>query len=348
MAQSGMIQSVDRAMLILQVLREAEQPLALRDICEKIPLSKSTLFGLLNTLWANGMVRKTSDSKYTLGLKLFEYGSIVKKQLHLTEQARLLMRRLSNQTQATVVLSTRDKDMVLILEQISGKDSIRVALDIGSRLPLYCTSQGKCFLANMPDEERDQLLSQHPVSYTPYTILDRDELLKELQRVRWRGAPVYASGTSPFGVVLSWTEHPATSIRVSWRSGEKTDAILQITEKSAYERAGFAGAKTFAADCRDISLKKTGAWHYEATAVNLLPGTQYCYRVGADGAWSEVNSFTTVDPESESVTFAYFGDVQPDGDSEASYDAWAAFAQNIYGAAGRGNGEFTGGNGGYQ
>lgn len=190
MAQSGVIQSVDRAMQILQVLREAEQPMALRDICEKIPLSKSTVFGLLNTLWMNGMVQKTKDSKYSLGLKLFEYGSCVKKQFRFTDQTQRLLRRLSEQTNATVVLSTRDKSDVLILEQIPGKERIRIALDVGTRLPIYCTAQGKCFLANMPKEELDQILSQELTGYTPYTIQDREALLRELQRVRWRGAAV--------------------------------------------------------------------------------------------------------------------------------------------------------------
>ena len=117
----------------------------------------------------------------------------------LTEQTQVLMRKLSEQTQATVILSTRDKDEILILEQISGKESIRVALDVGSRLPLYCTSQGKCFLANMPEEERSRILSRPMISFTPYTLLDSEALAQELQRVRWRGAAV-ANGEYRIGV----------------------------------------------------------------------------------------------------------------------------------------------------
>ena len=65
---------------------------------------------------------------------------------------------------------------------------------------------------------------------------------------------------------------------------------FSIAEIVSYDKSGFDGAKTLPAVCRDISLKQTG--------------TQYCYRAGTDGAWGQVYTFTTDDPQSEVVTFA--------------------------------------------
>ena len=60
---------------------------------------------------------------------------------------------------------------------------------------------------------------------------------------------------------------------------------------------------------RDISLDDSGAWHYEAAATGLIPGTSYCYRVGNSNGWSEAARFTTADAGTNAVSFLYMCDI---------------------------------------
>ena len=139
-----------------------------------------------------------------------------------------------------------------------------------------------------------------------------------------------ASDGIPFGLVLSWTEDPATSITAVWRDDEEKAEYLQVVSELDYNTSGFETAVTAEAACWDISLDLTGVWHYEATVTGLTPDTVYCYRVGGGDAWSEVRTFRTDDPRSEAVTFAYMGDVQTAGVMEEDYALWGELCAALY------------------
>lgn len=131
-------------------------------------------------------------------------------------------------------------------------------------------------------------------------------------------------------VLLSWTGDPATTVTAVWSDREERDEVMQVAERTQYDKTGFEGAMEFAAARRDVSLDGTGAWRYEATASGLTPATEYVYRVGCGEEWSRSRSFTTAEPASASVTFAYMGDVQPANDTASDYARWGELIEGMY------------------
>jgi predicted phosphodiesterase len=142
-------------------------------------------------------------------------------------------------------------------------------------------------------------------------------------------APVHAANGGPYNLILSWTGDTAHTMTASWRGAAQKQAVMQVISKTQYDKTGFDGAKEFPASCRDISLDGTGTWHYEATATGLTAGTVYAYRVGGQGDWSAESEFTTAQAASDSVTFAYMGDIQTASDSEKEYALWGKLAENM-------------------
>ena len=138
------------------------------------------------------------------------------------------------------------------------------------------------------------------------------------------------AAAGPFGIALSWVENSGTSVTVTWRENAAREALVQVASRETYDISGFEAAAEFAADCRDISLDASGAWHYEAAVTGLTPGSEYVYRVGGADGWSTAHSFVTDDPEAEMLTFAYMGDVQPANDSAAEFALWGELAQLVY------------------
>lgn len=132
---------------------------------------------------------------------------------------------------------------------------------------------------------------------------------------------------SAAAATVSWTEDPARSVTVSWRSAEPGVQTLQLVTERDYAAAGFSGALETDAAARDVSLDGSGAYRCEATIRGLTPGERYVCRVGTEGAWSETLRFTADDPASQSVAFAYFGDAQPAG--ETDYTGFAALAHSV-------------------
>lgn len=173
MVDGNIILSVAKAMELLQILSQAGKPLLLRELTALCGYPKSTVFGLLTTMRAYDVVTQTPDGRYTLGLRLFEYGRQVERSWDISTVARPYMEHLCRQTGASVMLSVCEGGSVITLDQVETRGSLRVVSDTGSRLPIYCTSQGKVFLAHMSRTGAEALLrGQSMTQFTPHTITD--------------------------------------------------------------------------------------------------------------------------------------------------------------------------------
>ncbi|HHY37167.1 MAG TPA: metallophosphoesterase family protein [Firmicutes bacterium] len=119
-------------------------------------------------------------------------------------------------------------------------------------------------------------------------------------------SPAPARAEMPDQILLSWTEDPATTLTVSWRSGPgSTREVVQYLPAAEYD-GSFAAAREAAGKG---SPSADGCLRFAATLRGLTPGTQYVYRVGREGAWSEPAAFTT-GPGSDNFSFLFMGDVQ--------------------------------------
>ena len=186
------IRSVDKAMALLELLGESRSALSLAELERKSGLPKSTIHGLLSTLREHHMVSQQPDGRYCLGLRIFELGCAVSASWDITSVAAPYLSRLSAETGATAFLSVRSGAEAVTLDQSSEGGGLRIVSEVGGRLPLYCTSQGKLFLAWCSSEaERTRLLRAHPpVPHTPHTITDPDRLAQELGAIRAQGYAV--------------------------------------------------------------------------------------------------------------------------------------------------------------
>ncbi len=139
-----------------------------------------------------------------------------------------------------------------------------------------------------------------------------------------------AAERGPYNLALSWTQDTSTTMTVTWMDETARDEVVQVVRQIDHDKTGFDGCMEIAAACKDVSLDGSGVWHYEATAAGLEPGTAYVYRVGSESAWSESHTFTTDDPDAQTLTFAYLGDVQPANDTQAEYALWSELVQTMY------------------
>lgn len=105
MPDGNTILSVAKAMELLTALSKAGQPLTLKELSERCGFPKSTVFGLLTTMREYDVISQTPDGKYTLGLRLFEFGCQVEQSWDISSVARPYMEHLAQRTGASVVLS---------------------------------------------------------------------------------------------------------------------------------------------------------------------------------------------------------------------------------------------------
>lgn len=188
-AKSNFIQSVDRALQILEVFSEKRKELGVTEIANILDIHKSTVFGLLATLENRGYLEQNPESgKYRLGLKLFELGNLVQAGMDLRETAAPIISRLVEEYGETVHLVICEKGEVVYIDKKESDDSaFRILSYVGRRLPMYCTGVGKCLLAYLPEETVNLVLEKELVPFTPNTITDPEKLRAELQEIKSKG-----------------------------------------------------------------------------------------------------------------------------------------------------------------
>ena len=210
MMDGNIILSVSKAMDLLQILSQAGRPLSLTELAQRCGYPKSTVFGLLTTMRAHDVITQTPEGRYALGLRLFEYGRQVERSWDISLVARPYMEHLARQTGASVMLSICEGGSVITLDQVEAQGNLRIVSDVGARLPIYCTSQGKVFLAHLPPQEAEKLLRrQNMTPFTPHTIVDIPQLLQEAAQCRQNG---YAIENGEYKIGLRSISAPVRTV----------------------------------------------------------------------------------------------------------------------------------------
>lgn len=186
-----MIQSVDRAIRILQTLAAGPGRLGVSELSQQLGLAKTTVHGLLRTLQAHGLVEQGADSdKYQLGAELLPLSY---RYLDLNDlRARSLMwaDHLVTRSGESVRVGVLHGGRILIVHHAFRPDSSLQILEVGDLLPLHATALGKAVLANLPDDVRDDLLEGDLPRLTGHTHTGRDELARDLAATRDQGFAV--------------------------------------------------------------------------------------------------------------------------------------------------------------
>ena len=213
------IQSVVRAIKIMQYIAESENAASLTAISKELDLSKSTVHGLIATLKQQGYVyQNQTTGLYKLGLKLFELGQVVYKDMDLRKIAKPHLYDLVRSYEETVHIAVLSDGEVVYIEKVDSPRSIRIHTNVGSKNPAHCTSVGKALLAGLSEKKFEQILSKTGLCrFTDKTIIDLLDLKKEMELIRRCG---YATDDEEIEVGLRCVAAPIKN-----HQGEITAAI---------------------------------------------------------------------------------------------------------------------------
>ncbi|MFB6466371.1 IclR family transcriptional regulator [Cytobacillus sp. Hz8] len=186
------IQSVQRALQILDLFDEQTTELQIKEISERMGLHKSTLHSLLKTLQEERYIDQNPENgKYKLGMKLVERGNLVTSTIDIRKSSKKYLQDLSEKTGQTVHLGILDGKEGVYIDKVEGALALIRYSRIGKRIPLHSTAVGKVLLAFRAPEEIDRLLDNYKFTqHTSNTITDEKELLDELEKIRLQGFAV--------------------------------------------------------------------------------------------------------------------------------------------------------------
>ena len=178
------VQAVDRALDILDCFDFRNHELSLREICSKTGLNKSTVFRLASNLVGRKYLNVNAAGRYTLGIRLFDLGSVVFSTFSLRKAASAHMTRLQQETSATVLLGALMDGQLVYLDKRDGGGTVRISSEIGWRRAPHYGMLGMVLMSSLPNNVFDALVSEYPLEpVTRSTITDPQELKQRMAQI---------------------------------------------------------------------------------------------------------------------------------------------------------------------
>lgn len=181
------IQSVDRALLLLETIAEAGGEVSLSELAARTGINISTCHHLLNTLIGRGFASKVQGKRlYALGSRILSLSHAC-LQADLPTRAQPFIERLSRSTGETIHLAVLQGDVIATLVKREGRHAVRVDTGpVGKTDAPHATASGKAMLAWLPEDEIRRITGDMP-AFTERTITDFAALIEELRQVRRNG-----------------------------------------------------------------------------------------------------------------------------------------------------------------
>jgi IclR family acetate operon transcriptional repressor len=182
------IQSVDRALYLLETIAEAGGEATLTDLATRTGLNISTCHHLLATLIQRGFAAKVPGRRlYALGSRIIALSHAC-LQVDLPRRAQPYLEAINRATGETVHLAGLQGDNVMTLAVREARHAVRVDTGkIGKVEAPHATSVGKAMMAWLPEDEIRRILGQSLKRFTDKTITDFPALLESLRHVRRNG-----------------------------------------------------------------------------------------------------------------------------------------------------------------
>lgn len=189
---SDLIQSVERAFLVLEELAAHDRGLTLTELAEQTDLHMTTAHRVLATMLEHDFVDRNAESgRFSVGLKVLKLGQAVRRQVAPSAIVRRHLTQLRDATGETCHYAVPASNQMVYVEKIDSRQAVRIASEIGDHLELYRTALGKACLAYRSDEEIAEYLQG--VEFKPVTdrtLTRAAELKKALAVIRERGFAV--------------------------------------------------------------------------------------------------------------------------------------------------------------
>jgi DNA-binding IclR family transcriptional regulator len=182
------VRAVERATWILSAFDGEHAERGVSEIAQATGLHKATAHRIIMTLLNCGFLERTADGdRFRLGLRLVELGLGALRRLDFRQAAFPYMQQLVERFDETCDLGIFDRGQVLYVEVVHSAHALTVAARVGRHLPVHCTASGRVFLAFLPPEVVEPLLSAPLPACTGKTITSPALLREELEATRQRG-----------------------------------------------------------------------------------------------------------------------------------------------------------------
>lgn len=171
-----LIQSVQRALRLLEVVAGREGGAPAKELARAMGLPLATTYHLLRTCAHEGWLQRLEDGSYVLGHQIDvvrEQGSSARR----TADARPALEWLRDECSGPVYLAQYIDGEIVVADIVDSPRTPRIDLWVGIHDAAHATAIGKCVLSRLPADAREDYFARHPLhDLTARTVVDRRRL----------------------------------------------------------------------------------------------------------------------------------------------------------------------------
>ena len=179
--------SLARGLAVIRCFADKGRPMTVAEASVATGLSRSAVKRCLHTLARLGYAGQEGHV-YALRPKVLQLGYAFLSSSSLAMRAQPLLDRLRDELHESCSLGVMEENEIYYVARAEVSRIMSVALRVGSRLPLYCTSMGRVLLAGQDRAAREAYLREAKiVALTDRTETDPAALLRGLEKVQEEG-----------------------------------------------------------------------------------------------------------------------------------------------------------------
>ncbi|GGB39081.1 IclR family transcriptional regulator [Lentibacillus populi] len=240
--KKSILETGDRLLKLLEHFTEEKPEWGVAELSKELELNKSIIHRMLVTLENRNFLKQNLETKkYSLGVKLFELGMIVSRQMNLLDVSKSTINDLAEKTGETVLLEVVSDQESLCVGIKESKQGLKCTSRLGARVPLYAGAPTKVLMAHLTEAEVDNVIKTGLKKFTENTITDPDKLKKQLKAIRKKGYSVTYGELDLGSLAISfpvrnYKGEVAASISLvgpEFRMEEKLDQYIRFCKEAA-------------------------------------------------------------------------------------------------------------------
>jgi DNA-binding IclR family transcriptional regulator len=176
-----------RLLDVLFAFRPGQPRLTLAELTRTTGIPHPTVRRMVLELVAVGALERHEDGRFTVGVRLWQLGTLAPLTESLRTLAQPFMEDLYAALRQHVQLAVLDGHHAVVIERLSAPHALGLVSQVGGHLPLHCSGVGKVLLSHGGTELIEEVLSAPLRRYTPQTIVNAEVMRKEIAACRRSG-----------------------------------------------------------------------------------------------------------------------------------------------------------------
>jgi IclR family pca regulon transcriptional regulator len=186
-AKRDLIAGLEKGLQVIEAFDQERNRLTIAEVAERTGLTRAAARRYLITLTHLGYMRH-NDKLFSLTPMVLRLGQSYLHSARLPRLVQPLLYRLAYSLGEAASAGVLDHDELVCVAAVSAGQLVSTTLQPGTRVPAWCTANGRMLLASLPQDLLDSFLARlQTEQITEHTVVSKERLAQEIARARARG-----------------------------------------------------------------------------------------------------------------------------------------------------------------